>query len=194
MPALYEITEQMARMTEMMEQYFDPENPVELDEDSQRAISDTFESIELTYEEKIENCLKYMRSEEATANMYHEEEKRLAKLRKAAEGRAAHMKEMIIASMTTTGYDYKNKKKIQTTIGKVGFQKNPAKLEFIEGSGYESKIPYSYVTKVEKTFDKRALLADIKMRIGDNHKELDEQEFKEWGVKYVNNTSHLRVR
>lgn len=187
MQKLYELTESMMRIQEMMEDDL-PEDDEEAEAQKQ-ALQDTFEAIEMDYEQKIENCLKYMRSEEALANMYKEEETRIQKMRQAAENRAARIKEMMTGSLEAAGYDYKNKKKIQTSVGKVGFQKNPATIELVD----EKKIPFNYISKIEKSFDKRALLADLKEQL-ENPKEVEEQDFEDIGVKYVNNKYHLRVR
>jgi hypothetical protein len=111
---------------------------------------------------------------------------------------------MFIAQiLKQVGVDHKNKKKIETRFGNVGFQKNPPRLEVLD----KSKIPMEYEVIQEPVYDLKKLLADYKDQVkiesitltpkGKEKKvveDLDEKVFEELGIKIINNESHLRVR
>lgn len=184
MPKLYEIASDLQQVEEILADLVDSE--VEEREELEQTLKDTLESLEMAFEDKIENVYKLMKSFEGEAKMYKDEKDRLAKLEQASRNKAERLKQYIIDSMTLAGIDYKNKRKVETSIGKLGFQKNPPTVEILD----EELIPYEYISRIERHYDKRALTKLAKEQVGD----VEEVELEKLGIKYVNNRFHLRVR
>lgn len=181
---LYEITEKLQVLEAMLE---------EAEEDvSLEAIQDTLEAVEMELEEKVENILKLAKSFEVTSEAYKTERQRLQKLEQSAAKKAEQLKTYITVTLTQAGFDHKNKRKLQTSLGKVGFQKNPPTIEITDFNKVKELFPESFKGLSEDNFLKKPIL-DFLKKDGDAQ-EHDELDIPTHGVKWVNNRYHMRVR
>ena len=139
MPTMYEISEQFRALSAMDG----------TDEETAQAIADTWESVELAFEDKAENYAKIIAQEKAEADSIAAEIKRLTERKKAREGKADRMKATLHAAMQAAG-----RTKFSTPLFTFAMQKNPPALVVDD----ENAIPEQYKTIVTKTeIDKAAI-------------------------------------
>lgn len=86
-------------------------------------IEDCFTNMTDDLKDKLENCCKYIKNQEAVIAGLKEEEKRLSTKRKAAENGIERLKKLMQIAMTTAG-----EKKLQCGTFTTSIQKNPPKL------------------------------------------------------------------
>jgi len=160
----------------------------------------TFEHVELylnslvdvDLKEKVENIAKYIKNLEADVDMYKAEKERLEKLQKSTKKKAENLHNYLAIMLKSLGYDHKNKKKVVTSIGNVGFKKNPPQLQIIN----LDKVPTEWdkeVKRTEESVRKSDLLKHLKEVAGDI-KDKDKVEFEDLGVVIVNDNSSLQIK
>jgi hypothetical protein len=135
---LYELTDNYARLLEM----------VEAGED----VADTLEAITDAIEVKAENTAKVIRSIEAQAKAIREEETRLADRRRSLENESGRIKQYLELELRRVGLD-----KVKGNIFTVSLQKNPPSCEVTD----ESIIPTEYI-KTVTSIDRKSILDAIK--------------------------------
>jgi hypothetical protein len=193
---LYTLTGNLAALKRMIAEAENPETVQDL-------LKDTIEATEDSIGEEIEGLLAMQREYEAEALKFKNEKDFFAAKQSANDKKAETIKKFVAETLKFVGLDHKNKKKIETKFGNVGFQKNAARLEVVDAS----KIPMEYEIIPEPQYDLKKLLADHKDKVkivkevegakGKMKKvteDIDELELPELGIKIVNNESHLRIR
>jgi hypothetical protein len=135
---LYELTDNYARLLEM----------VEAGED----VADTLEAITDAIEVKAENIAKVIRSIEAQAKVIGEEEKRLTDRRRSLENESGRIKQYLELELRRVGLD-----KVKGNIFTVAIQKNPPSCEVTD----ESLIPAEFM-KMVTSIDRKGILDAIK--------------------------------
>lgn len=183
MSKLYEIAENIRQLESLLEQM-----------DTEDA---TFESvevylnslIEIDLTSKVENIIKVIKNLEGQSEMYKAEKQRLSKLEKSAKKKAEGLQNYLSTMLQSLGYDHKNKKKIQTTIGTVGFKKNPPTLQIVD----IDKIPTEWDKPVEREIRKSDLFKFIKTYVEVKNIE-DTFELNDLGVVIVNNSNSLQIK
>jgi hypothetical protein len=186
MPSLYELSENIKQLEYLLEQM-----------DEEDATFVTVEQylnslIEVDLSTKVENIIKFIKNLEANAEMYKAEKQRLDKLEKSAKKKAEGLQNYLKVLLQSLGYDHKNKKKIQTTIGNVSFKKNPPQLQIIN----IDKVPSEWDKPQKRTEDsirKSEILKHLK-EIYPEYNLSDELVLEEIGVKIVNNNSSLQIK
>jgi Siphovirus Gp157 len=193
MNELYKLTGQLGQLKDMIAF-------AENKEEMEKMLEDTIEATEETIGEEVEGLIAIQREYEAEAEKFKREKEYFDKKERELKAKAETVKAFMAQTLAFMGIDHKNKRKITTKFGNVGFQKNPPQLEIVD----ESKIPMEYEIIPQPEFDKKSMLADLKDRLTyeeqeegkkkPTKKQLDELLIEEWGVKLVNNNSHLRIR
>ncbi|MER2060601.1 MAG: siphovirus Gp157 family protein, partial [Niallia sp.] len=153
--------------------------------DTVKSYLDNLVDVDLT--QKVDNIVKFIKNIESDAEMYKAEKQRLDKLEKTTKKKAENLKNYLIEILNRLGYDYKNKKKIKTSIGNVGFKKNPPILEIFN----IDKVPTEWDKPKEREIRKSDLLKYLKEQV---EKLDDEVLFEELGVKISNNKSSLQIK
>lgn len=110
---LYEIAENFKNIQALLE---DETIPAEV-------IEAALQEIQGKFEDKAENIVNFIKSMEAEALAYREEEKRLAANRKALENKAESMKNYLFTNMKVMGYTT-----VKTPLFKLNVKKNPASV------------------------------------------------------------------
>jgi hypothetical protein len=119
-----------------------------------QAIADTLEGIEGQLQDKAVNVAKFLRNLEAAAEAIKAAEDRMAKRRRALEGRAKWIKDYLKGNMEVSGIT-----KIESPWFVLSVQKNPPAVEIID----ERAIPDFFRTEVVTvTLDKQALKEALK--------------------------------
>ena len=193
---LYQLTGNLANLRQMIAEAESPEQVAEL-------LKDTIEATEESIGEEIEGLIALQREYESAAERFKAEKDYFAKKQSEQNHKAETLKKFIMDTLHYVGLDHKNKKKLETKFGNVGFQKNPPRLEVLD----KSKIPMEYEIIPEPQYDLKQLLADYKDRVkvekeveGKNGKmkkvveDIDEVILEDLGIKIVNNEAHLRIR
>lgn len=192
---LYNLTGTLAEMKRLIENADNPETVEFL-------LKDTIEATEESIGEEIEAMIAIMREHEAEAEKFKREKDYFAAKESENKRKAETVKKFIADTMKMVGFDHKNKKKLETKFGKVGFQKNNPRLEVLD----KSKIPMQYEIIPEPQYDLKQLLADYKDRVkletevevkGKVKKvveDIDVVELPDLGIKIINNESHFRIR
>ena len=147
MATLYELTDEYRQLLEMLE---DPDEDPEV-------IRDTMEGISGELEDKAEGYGRVIRQLAAESAALKEEEERLAKKRKAADGAAKRLKEALFIAMKETG-----KTKFKTPLFSFTIQKNPPSVKIPEDL---KKIPTQYHVSVPDKIDKKMILKDAQAGI-----------------------------
>lgn len=145
---LYELSEQYQYIQDLMESSDLEENP-----EYAQALKDTFDSIDETYDLKIENSIKVINQMTINIALIDDEIKRLQQKKKALSNNVDNFKGYLKDVMT-----YSGKEKVKTPLFTVWVQNNPQSLKVID----ESQIPESYFIPQPSKLDKRKLLNDIK--------------------------------
>lgn len=178
---LYILTGNLAELKNMI---LEAENPQEVEQ----LLADTIQATEESISAELEALIAIQREHEAEALKFKTEKDYFAKKQSENEHKADAVKKYIGQALAMVGADFKNKKKIETKFGKVGFQKNPPSIVVTDSMN----IPMEFEKIVEPQYDMKALMAHIKEAHGING---DEDDFTEmYGVKIVNNSAHVRIR
>lgn len=182
MSSLYEISENIKQLETLLEQMDEDDATFE----NVKLYLDSIVGIDLT--QKVENIVKFIKNLEANAQMYKLEMERLSKLEKSAKKKAEGLHNYLSTTLSSLGYDYKNKKKIQTSIGTVGFKKNPSQLQIVD----ISKVPIEWDKPVQREIRKADLLKHIKTL--HDLKDVEELALTDIGIKILNNNSSLQIK
>jgi len=81
-------------------------------------LQDTLEGAEGTLEDKLQNCVLWMREQEAEAAAFKHEIDRLQDRKKAADNRAARMKEWVRLALEIAGKDKIKTQLVSASLGK----------------------------------------------------------------------------
>ncbi len=181
MTKLYEIASNIAQLEELLDQM--DENDATYD--VVKSYLDSLVDVDLT--QKVDNIVKFIKNIESDAEMYKAEKQRLDKLEKTTKKKAENLKNYLVEILNGLGYDYKNKKKIKTSIGNVGFKKNPPVLEILN----IDRVSTKWDKPKEREIRKSDLLKYLKEQV---EKLDDEVLFEELGVKIANNKSSLQIK
>lgn len=117
-------------------------------------IEDCFQTLQYDLKDKLENCCKFIRNQEALINGYKAEEERLNARRKAAENSVKRLKDLMQKVMEASG-----EKKLPCGLFTVSVQKNP-KSVWLESEDYH-EIPTHYLKYPEPTIDKKKIKEDL---------------------------------
>lgn len=142
MPTMYEIAEQFRALSAMDGS----------DEELAQAIADTWESVELAFEDKAENYAKIITQVKAEADNIAAEVKRLTERQKGLKNKAQRMTETLYDAMNAAG-----KRKFKTTLFTFGIQNNPPSVVVDD----EKAVPDEF-KRHEVTLDKTALKEALK--------------------------------
>lgn len=185
MSSLYEISENIKQLEELLEQM-----------DEQDATFDTvveyLDGVKVSMNEKVDNIVKFIKNLEANAEMYKAEKQRLDKLEKSNKRKAENLQNYLSTMLQSLGYDHKNKKKIQTSIGNVFFKKNPPKLEIVN----INRVPLMW-DKPQKRTEDSIRKADLLKALKEDYPEFknnDEFVLEHFGIKIVNNNTSLQIK
>ncbi|OMC87434.1 hypothetical protein BK128_08385 [Viridibacillus sp. FSL H7-0596] len=143
---LYEITKDMLQLQQMLE-----DGSVDIE-----AIKDTIESIDGSFEEKIEDTVKVIRNLEASAKAIDLEIKRLESMKKERKANAKGLKEYIRTNM-----DALEKRSVSAGIFKVSISKNAHTLKVLD----ESFIPEEYFVKQDSVINRELILEKLKQDV-----------------------------
>lgn len=154
MPNLYEISSDYRRL---LAEY----NDVESDEERE-AILGQLESIDQTFEDKVDNVHRFYKTVEAENNMWKAEEERFTTLRKQTTTRLDGLKRYLKTCLENAGLATP---KITTSIGKLGIQKNGGKPS-VDFTGDAKLLPKEFRVTVPVTYlpDTDALIERWKAR------------------------------
>ena len=141
MATLYELTEQMAYLMQLLE---DP------DADEQ-VVLDTMEGIDFEIEEKAEGYAKILRMLDAQVDAITAEVERLTERKKAISNNMTRLKQSLEDSMIRL-----DKKKFKTALFSFNIQKNPATVNIV------GEVPEQYLIPQEPKVDKKAIIAFVK--------------------------------
>lgn len=187
MAKLYDIAENIKQLEAVLEAMDDGDSTFEAVEQYLNSL------VEVDLKDKVENIAKYIKNLEADAEMYKNEKQRLDKLEKSAKKKAEGLEQYLSTMLQSLGYDHKNKKKIQTTIGAVGFKKNPPQLQIVN----IDKVPKEWdkpLKRDESCIRKADFLKNLKEVFGETIKNEDRLELSDLGVVIVNNNSSLQIK
>lgn len=147
MTTLYEITNDIQRLDYLLSTL------EEDDTDTEEAIKDTMESLQLMLQQKNSNIIRYVLDLNKKSDIISDEIKRLQALKKQADNRVDRIKEYVSDVMIKLNYN-----KVETDFGTFSFRKSES-VE-IEDS---TKIPDEFVEVViERKPDKTAIKKAIK--------------------------------
>ena len=141
MATLYELTEQMAYLMQLLE---DPDA-------EEQVILDTMEGIDYEIEEKAEGYAKIIRMLSGQVDAITAEVDRLTDRKKAISNNVERLKTSLEQSMILLG-----KKKFKTALFSFNIQKNPATVDIV------GKVPKKYLIPQEPKVDKRAIIEYVK--------------------------------
>lgn len=144
MSTLYELTESLAELQEMLEQ----------GEYDEQALNDTIEAVDLAFEDKADGYAMIIRNMQGAVDVLKGEEKRLADRRKTFEAGIKRLKDTLQASMIAA-----DKRKFKTDLFSFGIQKNGGALPVVVDVETDA-LPDELVQIVEKP-DLKAIAAYI---------------------------------
>lgn len=130
----------MANIYELTNDFKEVMSLLESGEYDEETLKNTLECIECEIEEKADGYARVIRNTEADIAGIKAEEERLAKKRKTLENSIKQMKDNLEHAMRTTG-----KTKFKTELFSFNIQKNPPKVQLIEGA----VIPDVYLIEQE---------------------------------------------
>lgn len=162
---LYELTDQMMALLEMME---DPD----VDPD---VLLDTAEAVELDLNDKADAYAKVISNVNADIDAINAEIQRLQARRSTLTNNVLRLKENLQAAMEKTG-----KTKFKTALFSFNVQKNPPSVALEEKD--VKNIPEKYLRYRDPEVNKTALLADLKLGIDLT------------GIAHIEQSMTLRIR
>lgn len=147
MATLYELTEQLQKLTELAGE----------EDICEGVLADTLEGLEGEFEDKAEAYAKVMRQLETEADMLEAEAKaeaeRLNRQAKQRRDNVERMKATLEAAMQATG-----KKKFQTKLFDFQIRKNPPSLQMAE----DALVPFEFLIDQEPKVDKKGIIYALK--------------------------------
>jgi len=145
MSNLFEISKVITDLLENGE-HVDPETGEFLD-------LDDLDSVELSFNDKVDNCVMYVKSLEAEAAAIKAEEQNIAARRKAKENQAESLKRYVARCFDMTG-----KKKFETPRCKLSWRES-SRVEVYD----EAIVPDDFkVVKTTVSVDKRRIATELK--------------------------------
>ena len=145
MANIYEITCEFMTLWSILED--------ELTDDE--TLLDAFQNATDDLKDKLENCCKYIKNEQATIKGLEDEIKRLQDKKKSKENAIERLKKLMEGAMNAAG-----EKKLPCGTFLVYIQKNPESVKVDEQ--YLENIPADYLRIKEPEIDRKKLLADLK--------------------------------
>ena len=165
MPNIYEIKNEFNTLWSILED--------ELVDDE--ALMGAWETATEDLAEKLENCCKYIKNEEAVIAGLKEEEERLNARRKAKENAIKRLKTLMQDAMNAAG-----EKKLPCGTFTVSIQNNAPSVVMDEQ--YVENVPAEYLRLREPEVDKKKILEALK-----DGKNLD-------GLAHLQQTASIRIR
>lgn len=165
MPNIYEIKNEFNKLWSILED--------ELVDDE--ALVGAWDTATEDLADKLENCCKYIKNEEAVIAGLKEEEERLNARRKAKENAIKRLKQLMQDAMNAAG-----EKKIPCGTFTVSIQNNAPSVVMDEQ--YIENVPAEFLRLREPEVDKKKILEALK-----EGKDLD-------GLAHLQQTSSLRIR
>lgn len=138
-------------------------------------LADAFQTATEDLAEKLENCCKYIKNEEADITGLKEEIERLQSKKKAKENAISRLKKMMQEALEAAG-----EKKLPCGTFTCAIQNNPESVVLDEQ--YVENFPTEYLKFAEPEVDKKKLREDLKAG-----KNLE-------GLAHLVQTSSLRIR
>lgn len=155
MATLYELTEQMAYLMQLLE---DPDA-------EEQVILDTMEGIDYEIEEKAEGYAKIIRMLSGQVDAITAEVDRLTARKKAISNNVERLKNSLEQSMILL-----DKKKFKTALFSFNIQKNPVTVNII------GEVPEQYLIPQEPKVDKKAIIAFVKEHGDTEYAQLTQSE------------------
>ncbi len=144
---LYELSQDYRQALDVLT---DPENDLPAE-----VIADTLEGLQGSLEDKAVNLAKFFRNLEAMAGAIKEAEDRMARRRRAIEGRVKSLKDYLRTNMDACGIQ-----KIESPWFVLAIQKNPSAVDVFDESAVPAEFKEEVVTvRLDKAGIKRALEA-----------------------------------
>lgn len=162
---LYELTDQLRELLEMME---DPDVDVD-------AVLDTADAVEMDFNDKADGYAKIIGMVKADVAAIDAEEKRLAARKNAMKNKVAGMMAHLQKAMEATG-----KTKFKTALFSFGIQNNPPSVVMDETDVF--KLPEEFVKYKDPEADKKAIMEALKR--GEDLK----------GIAHLEQGQSLRIR
>lgn len=150
MSTIYELTNNYIQLQDYITYVIEQD---ELTEEQLQALTETFESINDSLEDKIEGTLKVIKHIQYDIDAFKAEEDRLAKRRKSYEKSVERLKENIKNVMILTGQE-----KVKAGLFNVSLRNNPITARVYD----ESKLPKEFLIEQQPKVDKRAVTAALK--------------------------------
>jgi hypothetical protein len=145
--SLYELSQDYRQALDVLT---DPENDLPAE-----VIADTLEGLQGSMEDKAVNVAKFFRNLEAMAGAIKDAEDRMARRRRAIEGRVKWLKDYLKQNMEACDIQ-----KIESPWFVLAIQKNPAAVEVFDEAAVPAEFKEEVVTvRVDKAGIKRALEA-----------------------------------
>lgn len=116
---LYEITEQILRVDELLDKVIDVESGEITDEDAFNEYIELQETLKNMFDTKTEDIVKFMRSLESGIVVRKSEIDRLKKLNDRGKNKIARLKEYLLNNMISSG-----KTRVDTSLGAIGTRKS----------------------------------------------------------------------
>lgn len=164
----------MASIYEIAQGFYTLLNLIEDESVEDEVILDAWNNQTESLADKIENCCKYIKNEEAEIAGFKEEEKRLKERRQAKENGVKRLKDLMYKAQKASG-----EKKLQCGTFTTSIQANPPSCVIDTDL---SNIPEKYLIPQEPTVDKKSILADLK-----DGADLD-------GIAHIEQGESLRIR
>ena len=165
----------MANVYELKNTFNTLWNIIEDETVDDEAILDAWETATEDLADKLENCCKYIKNQEAIISGLKEEEARIKAKRQALENGVDRLKDLMKSAVEASG-----EKKIPCGSFTCAVQNNPPSLKVDVETAY---IPDKYLIPQEPTIDKTLLKADLKNGV----------EGLE-GIAHLETTNSLRIR
>lgn len=157
---LYEMTDQLLAIDNLLAEMTDP--------DTNEILQDARAQLLADIDEKCENILEYISHCKARMDYYKAEEERIAQKRKVLDKRVEYLKSMIMMSMKGTG-----KNKMDCGTYSVSIAKTPAKVVLTDDGDKFLPDEYCTITRTpNKTVIKEAMGSDKELRITFDGREL----------------------
>jgi len=150
MATIYELTNDYLRLQEYITYMMEQDD---LTEEQLQELTELFESVNDSLEDKIEGTLKVIKHIQYDIEAFKAEEERLAKRRKSYEKSVERLKENIKNVMILTGQD-----KVKAGLFNVSLRNNPVTAHIYD----ETKLPKEYLIEQKPKVDKRAITAALK--------------------------------
>lgn len=165
----------MASIYEINQSFITLSNLIEDEAIEESVLEEAWANLTDDLKDKLENCCKYIKNQEAVIAGLKEEEKRISAKRKSAENAVERLKKLMQMAMTTAG-----ERKLPCGTFTVSIQANPKKVVMDEQ--YIENIPDEYLKFAEPEIDRKKL------------KEHLEAGYDLEGIAHLEQSEGLRIR